>query len=190
MLYLITAVTYLYFRPMEELHGFIRLAQQKKAFFFSVCLLRHHNSSSMRKSELLLTNPLPVLSYSFCLFPNPEVLLLWLPLYRYGPGLFLSLFKWLSTRFSFTLTDIKFYLSFHWSVEYTCTSLRAIILLLLSEPPPHLTGPVFCDYANTFVLTAHFTISLFSPYNGKQENMWRESSFHLQDWLFNYQPII
>lgn len=166
MLHLITAVTCPCFWhpqiPWESCMASLDLLSKKGVFFSSVsrdikilllwekvnccCLL-----TLFLRCDTSLQLPFPKPRSPFSSTPSIQV--------RTQP---ISEFaQQLSTLFSFTLTDIKFYLSFDWSVGYTYTSLQAIILLLLSESPLHLTGLVFCNCADTFVLTANYLLTVW-----------------------------
>lgn len=99
------------------------------------CLKTHHSSSLKNSELLLLFNPLFLPCHIPFAVAVSQVLLLGLPLFRYGQSLVLV---WSTNIIPFTHADINFFLSFHWSVQYMCTLLHAIIFLLLSESSSHL----------------------------------------------------
>lgn len=184
MLYLITAVTCPCFWPpqipWESCMASLDLLSKKGVFFSSVSrdikilLLREKVNCCC-----LLTLFLP---YDISLrlpFPKPRSPFSSTPSIQVWTRPISEFAQQLSTRFSFTLADIKFYLSFDWSVGYTDTSLQAIILVTLWITIT-FDWPSILQLCWYFCINSKLSSHCLAPLMEKNENKWRESSFHLQ----------
>lgn len=115
--------------------------------------------------------------------PFSQTLLLGLPRFRHGQVLFLVC----STNISLTHADINFF-SCHFTDQYRICALHCMLLSFCYSLNHHHIWCILRLWWHFFINSKLHDLTVH-PLCGKQGNMWREYSFHLQDWLFDFKPI-